>query len=396
MTTYALVRESLHKLRRYVEQKNFRGWDPYDGLNSKIFQSTFLRHLFVARLAWIQLFKRSPLNLRRILFVNEDYNAKGLALFLSGYIRLYRLEHKPEYHEKILFLVSKIREVVSPGYSGACWGYNFDWQARAFFQPKGTPTVVATTYVACALLDYYEMSRDQSILQLARSSCDFVLKDLHRTYDQNDNFCFSYSPLDQTQVFNASLLGSRLLARVYAHTGETPLKDAAEKSVAFCCAFQQENGAWPYGTLPFHSWIDNFHTGFNLECLFEYQRCCRDERFSANLAKGLSFYLENFFTEQGESKYYHNKMYPIDIHGPAQLVVTLGALGIIQKQKALADRVLTWTINNMSSTEGYFYYQLKPGWSSKVPYIRWAQAWMFYSMSYYIAYFHEQKEDNPV
>ena len=31
------------------------------------------------------------------------------------------------------------------GYSGPCWGYNFDWQSRNFFAPRGTPPAVMKT-----------------------------------------------------------------------------------------------------------------------------------------------------------------------------------------------------------------------------------------------------------
>ena len=40
----------------------------------------------------------------------------------------------------------------------------------------------------------------------------------------------------------------------------------------------------------------------------------------------------------------------------------------------------------MQSSNGYFYYQLKKIVSSKVPYMRWAQAWMFKSFTEYIKF----------
>ena len=51
------------------------------------------------------------------------------------------------------FLTDKIYACQSEGYSGACWEYNFDWQAKDFFQPKGTPSIVVSSFVAGALLD---------------------------------------------------------------------------------------------------------------------------------------------------------------------------------------------------------------------------------------------------
>jgi hypothetical protein len=297
---------------------------------------------------------------------------------------LYKNDPREEYKEKIFFLADQIEQLHSKGYSGICWGYNFDWQARAFFQPRYTPTVVATTYVGYALLDAYDLFQQEQWLMNARSSCDFVLKDLNRTYDQSGDFCFSYSPLDRTQVYNASLLGSRLLARVYSYTKEAELIESSKKSVSFCCKQQKENGAWSYGTLPFHQWIDNFHTGFNLECLHEFEKYTGDTSFNGYLEKGMEYYIQTFFTEKGQPKYYHDKLYPIDIHSPAQLIITLGRMGKIAEHNELLSRVLYWTIEHMQDSRGYFYYQLKKTGSSKIPYMRWAQAWMFFGLSYYL------------
>ncbi len=379
------INHSFLRLKDYVEKENYRGWDPYDGLNSKFFQSLPFRKFPLARLAWIQLFKRSPINLRALFGVAKGFNSKGLGLFLSGYCNLYRQNPSEEYKQKIYFLVNKIVELQTKGYSGMCWGYNFDWQARAFFQPRFTPTVVATTYVGYALLDAYDIFKEQAWLNHARSACDFVLNDLNRTYDQDGDFCFSYSPLDNTQVFNASLLGSRLLARVYAYTNEKILAEESAKSVSFCCKQQKDNGAWGYGTLPFHQWIDNFHTGFNLECISEFQKYTGNAEFSTNLSKGLEYYVSNFFTEQGQSKYYNDTIYPIDIHAPAQLIVTLVRMGKLEEHLSLGNRVLDWTIRNMQDKRGYFYYQQKKNVSSKIPYMRWAQAWMFFCLTCYLA-----------
>ena len=72
--------ESLKKLKTYCEKENFKGWDPYDGLNSKIFQATPIKNWDIARLIWIQGFKRSPINFRKLFLVEKQYNSKGIAL----------------------------------------------------------------------------------------------------------------------------------------------------------------------------------------------------------------------------------------------------------------------------------------------------------------------------
>lgn len=390
LVTDTVVEKSFNDLKQYCERQNFKGWDPFDGLNSKLFNAIpMISKNRFARLAWIQLFKRNPVNLRRWTGVPKDYNAKGLGLFLHGYCNLYHQDPKPEYLDKIHFLAEKLISLKSVGYSGNCWGYNFDWQARAFFQPKYTPTVVATTFIATALMEAYEITGNPTYLDTATGTKDFILKDLNRTYNEYGDFAFSYSPEDKTQVFNASLLGSRLLSQIYKYTGERALLDAARKSVSFCCKHQQENGAWAYGTLPFHQWIDNFHTGYNLECIHAYQLISGDPSFKEHLDKGLKYYVETFFTKEGIPKYYNNQTYPIDVHTTSQLIVTLASMNCLEEHRSLVDKVLQWTITHMQDKEGYFYYQLKKRFNSKIPYMRWAQAWMFYSMSVYL--YHRQQ-----
>lgn len=383
-----LYKESFDRLKSYCENEGFKGWDPYDGLNSKLFQSIpLIRSSRFFRLVWIQFFKKSPINFRKITFVPKGYNSKGLGLFLMGYCNLYKLEPNEASLNQIKFLADKLIDMQSDGYSGACWGYNFDWQARAFFQPKGTPTVVATSFITEALIEAYKITNNPIYLETVKSSAQFVLKDLNRIYDTDGTFSFSYSPLDKTQVFNASLLGAKLLAQVYQLTKDANLLEEAEKAIRYVCARQQKNGAWAYGTLPYHQWIDNFHTGFNLECIHTFQKISGNSTFSDHIKKGLNYYLNTFFTEEGIPKYYNDALYPIDIHAPAQLIVTLSKLDKALENQDLIQKVMGWTIENMQDEEGYFYYQINKKFSSKIPYMRWAQAWMFYAYSFHFTSF---------
>lgn len=378
-----MIIKAFNNLISYCEKENFKGWDPYDGLNSWLIQKTPLGKSRFLRLAWIQLFKLNPINLRPLFGIKKEYNPKGLGLFLIGYCNLYTKTNKKEYLDKIRFISNEILQLQTKGYSGACWGYNFDWQARAFFQPKYTPTVVATSFIVEALFQAYKITRDIKLIETASSASHFILKDLNKTHDEQGNYTLSYSPIDKTQVFNAGLLGAKTLALIYEHTNEDYLLNEAKKIVDYVCSKQNQDGSWAYGTLPFHQWVDNFHTGYNLECIYIYQKISGDLTYQKNIDKGLDYYLNNFFTEEGISKYYNDKIFPVDIHAPAQLLVTLAKMDILEEHKGLAEKVIRWTINNMQSQQGYFYYQKRRILSSKIPYIRWAQSWMFYALSYY-------------
>ena len=414
------VIESFDRWRAYCEAENYKGWDPYDGLNSKLAHALLpLKYSAILRLCIIQGFKRCPVNLRRLALVPKEYNAKGIGLFLQGYCNLYKIAKSKEgiENKECKEIAEKIREIAdllislrSEGdYHGACWGYNFDWQARRLFLfPAYTPTVVATNFCATALMEAYEVLKESAsvskvsgVSEVSDSECDiekykevalsaaeFVMQDLHRYYPEEgnrDKFLFSYSKLPGNDtVFNASLLGSRLLAYCYKYTGKEEYLEAARASVRACVEGQAEDGSWVYGLLPVQSWIDSFHTGYNLDGLIAYEEQTGDTQFHDAIEKGLKFYLENHFEKDGTPKYYHNKMCPIDIHCPGQLFVTLARLHKFEENRELAEKVMQWVITNMQDKKGYFYYQLKPGMSSKISYMRWSNAFMFCAMTYYL------------
>lgn len=380
-------------LKSFCESQQFKGWDPYDGLNSKVFQALPLKHWDLARLAWIQGFKRSPINFRKLLLVPKEYNAKGIALFLSGYCNLYQLAEEGNTNygsvkhlkEHIIALADKLLEMKNTNHSGACWGYNFDWQARRLFLfPKNTPTVVATAFCVDGLLKAYKITQNESYLDTAVSAADFVMNDLNRTAYKS-GFLFSYSPLNgNNTVFNASLLGAKILSQVYDQTKKESLKTTAAITIRACCEAQNQDGSWAYGMLPVQNWIDSFHTGYNLEAIQCYQDITRDQQFEGQIEKGLHYYLANFFLPNGTPKYYHDKMYPIDIHCPGQLLVTLSKTNSFKENKDLAANVLDWTLQKMLDRKGFFYYQVKKGFNSKISYMRWSNAFMFNALSYYL------------
>ncbi len=394
--------DSFIRLKSYCETEDYKGWDPYDGLKSKVANAFLpLKHSAILRLCIIQGFKRCPVNLRRIAMVPKEHNAKGIGLFLQGYCNLYKVIEKKgvafkelgttdEVLRKIRYLADLLLQMRSdkmfPGkFHGACWGYNFDWQARRLFLfPAYTPTVVATNFCATALMEAYEVTHDKRYLEVALSAAKFIIEDLHRS-EYKDGFLFSYSKLPGNDtVFNASILGSRLLSYCYKYTGNETYKQLARKSIVACCAGQEEDGSWRYGMLPVQKWRDSFHTGYNLDGLIAYQENTGDNSFDENIAKGFDYYINHFFLDDGTPKYYDNQTYPIDIHCPGQLFVTLSRLHKFGAFRQTAAKVLQWTIDNMQDPNGYFYYQLKPGMSSKIPYMRWSNAFMFSALSYYL------------
>ncbi len=397
------VINSFVKLKDYCESEKFKGWDPFDGLNSKVLQKILpLKKSDLARLIVIQGFKRCPFNLRTLLRVPKDYNAKGIGLFLQGYCNLVKLVERNEdlqnYFGTREDLIAKVNELAvllislrSEGYHGSCWGYNFDWQSRRLFLfPAYCPTVVATNFCATALIDAYEITNNSEYLNVALDSANFILNDLHLDEYMGEKM-ISYSPLHGNDlVSNASLLGSKVLAYCYKYTGNEEYLDVARSSVKACCKGQRDDGAWTYSQIAPKLWVDSFHTGYNLDGLIAYEEQTGDTDYHENIERGFDYYIKHFFNDDGSPKYYDNQQFPIDIHCPGQLLVTLHRLKKFDEHKELAEKVLAWTLKNMQDKKGYFYYQLKKSISSKISYMRWSNAFMFNALSYYFLSIYEK------
>lgn len=388
-----MIEKSVEKLLLYCEKNNFKGWDPYDGLNSKVFQLTPLKYSRTARLIWIQLFKRLPINLRKIMLIKKGYNPKGLALMIEGYCNLYQLSkiedksvnERKNIKKKIIFLSDKLLELRSKNFSGDCWGYNFDWQARKlFFFPKGTPTIVPTAFCVSALINSYKITQNKKYLRSAISANNFVKKDLLRTKNEFGLF-LSYSHIaGNNTVINASLMSAKILLLNYQFTNNKNDLFFAKDLISSACRAQKNDGSWPYGLLKIQSWVDSFHTGYNLEILSLYSNISGDNTFDKNHEIGLKYYLDNFFDDKGRSKYYNNSLFPIDIHSPAQLPITLYHSKNIKQHSKLILKVLKWTIKNMQNNQGSFDYQINKFYRISIPYFRWSNAFMFYSLTFFM------------
>lgn len=406
--TVRICEQALVKLLRYCRSEAWAGYDPYDGLNSRLARLLPVRDKF-SRTALTQLVKRSPFNLRPLLGINKGLNPKGLALAARAVILLaensgkslppdlieererasYALDDTADGFETDLrFLFHKIIELRSSGYAEACWGYNFDWQSRSFFAPRGTPNVVCTAFAAHAFLDWHEKTDSRFALETAESSCRFFLDRINRTME-GESFSFSYTPLDKSQVHNVNLLAAELLARAHSVTGSDEYREAAERAAIYTLARQRDDGSWLYGEAESQGWIDSFHTGFLIVSLNRIIKHLGRTDWTTALKAAYEFYEQRFFLADGTPSYYHDKLYPIDVHSAAQAVITfIEMTDLMSNADKMANKAVEWAIENLQDRTGFFYFQRHRFYTIKTPHIRWAQTWMLYALSIYLSRTH--------
>ena len=401
MAEREIIEESLQRLLFHIENHNYHGYDPYDALKSPIFRLPFLRKNKKLRFVSQQIVKRLPFNVRPILFVPEGYNPVTLGLCIQGYSFLYQISKRtispspplpisstrilddPElrlqsevYLKRIIFLVNELKGLVAPGFHGACWGYDFPWEARHASIPANQPTVVATGIIANSLYVAHKITGIAECALLVKSAADFVLKDLNRNYS-GDSFIFSYSPFDRQQVFNASMKGVRLLSQAFSLTGDKDFKIHAKKAVDFVVSNQKDNGSWDYSLSNGGNWTDNYHTGYILDCLDEYSLLCGDRDYDIHLKSGYGFYIDHFIEDNGMPRFYASKAFPADCTAAAQTIHTLVRFG--NKKKAM--EVAFWMARNMQAEKGSFYFRKHKYYTVKTDFMRWSDAWMFSALA---------------
>lgn len=378
MTDSAWLAAALDRTEDVMARQGYAGYDPYDALMSPLFRLPVLRSAKLPRFGFQQVLRRLPVQTRPLFGIPKGINPVTLALAVQGLTARDRARRirSGSRADEVRRLTGELERLRAPGYSGACWGYDFPWESRYSTFAAGHPTVVATGFVTNALFQAWQHYGLEPAAELVRSAAGFVVNDLNRTR-QGDTFCWSYSPTDHQVVLNATMKGARLLAQAVRLGADGALLDQAAATIRYVVAQQSEDGSWPYAVGDTRSWADHFHTCYNLDCLDEYQALSGDTTFEPVLAKGLAYYLGHFFTAEGIPRYYDRETYPIDATCCGQALLTLVRFGRIDQ----ALRTGAWIARHMARPDGQWKYRIHRRFENRLPYMRWSTAWIFAGMA---------------
>lgn len=370
--------ESIEKVERWVEDKNYKSYEPFDGLSSFLKPLTF-GNLFLERILQ-QTIRQSPINLRPLLGVKPKESTKGRGYMAWGYLTMLKLTGEPVYKKKAVDCLEWLINNKAPGYSQYSWGNHFDFSSRSGKLPKFKPIIVWSSLIGQVFLDAYKQLKEKRYLEVALSICDWIL---HLPREKTDSgTCLSYVAYHQSSIHNSNMLGAALLARTARITNDETSRKVAKEAMKYSCVRQLPNGAWYYGEQPNCHWIDNFHTGYNLDSLKCYMENTDDKDFEDNFKRGLNYFKCTFFEANGRPKYYHDRTYPVDIQCASQAIDTLANFSEYDETTLeLCIKVAKWTITNMQDKNGYFYFRQLPYGKIKTPMLHWGQATMYKALT---------------
>lgn len=370
--------DDLHEVYRAVattlEAADFSGADPYDALNSRLFALTPLASVPVARLAWQQLFKRLPYDLRALTRVPPTVNPVTLALAARTYARADQLEKCRRTIERLLST-----RCDPARYGEGAWGYPFPWQAKAFYVPLGTPNVIATAYAVRAIDGCAERPRSD-LDRIVCDSAQFVANMLICQAAAGGRYV-GYVPGSNAMVHNASLWGAYILALGASRNGSPVWRDLANQAIDYTIRAQTPDGAWSYGEASHHQWTDGFHAGYVLEALQLCRLLLKRNDLAQPIARGMRYYIERFLREDGVVSYYVDGNGPLDVNNFAQMVITLETVRPSDHWPRLADRVLAAAIRELWCPDTRaFAYQRNGKRLNRAFYPRWTQIWMMHAL----------------
>jgi len=365
------VYTSLKAVEHWVEAHDYMAYEPFDGLSSPLRRLTG-GSLFLDRLL-MQAVRQSPINLRPWIGIKPLPSTKGRGYMAAGYITMYQVTGDASYAERARQCLDWLIAHKSPRFEQFSWANHFDFASRGGRYSKDESIIVWTALIGQAFLDGYETLRDERYLEIARSACQWVLA-LPREKTATGT-CLSYHMIEQESIHNANMLGAALLARTGAILGSAEHLDVARSAMLYSCSRQREDGAWWYAEEEKYHWIDNFHTGYNLDALDCYAASTGSAEFGQAVQRGLRFYKDHFFEANGCPRYYHNRTQPIDSQCAAQSIETLSRFAHRDPAcRELSARVARWTIDNMQDRDGHFYYRAYPLIKARAPMLHWAQA----------------------
>ena len=381
----------LEEVLAWSKDQDYAGHSKHDALNSPVLELLSFG-LKVPRLVYTQTLMRLPINMRGLCGVPRLRNPKGVGLFAHALLDRAAGEGAvgavPEADDLLKWLIDHPSPWADgTGTSelrGMGWGYHYPWQDAGFFQPRHFPNRVVTSWIALAFIRGYEVTGRSQYLDVAQQACTFLLDNPRRLVDTPDQLCLSYVPLDDIEVavMDVSVLTAAVCAWVSKHVPErVELRETARRLTSFVADKQTDYGAWFY-TWPAkdsHITHDNYHTGIILDCIADVMRALDTDEFMDVYRKGLEHYRKDLFLDSGAPKWMNDKEFPHDIHGAAAgiLCFTRAAQMLDDPQWAeQAEKVLNWTLSNLYSGRGCFYYQRTRWVTKRFCLMRWCNGWM--------------------
>ena len=311
------------------------------------------------------------------------------AHYAMGFAFLYQVNRRPDFLNRAIHFLNKLKKSRCPDFKEYCWGYPFDWVTRKGVMKQNTPLITSTPYGYEAFLHLYQIAPCDEWLDVLASITRHVRVDIKDfPVSKRGNSC-SYSPFDKGEVVNAAAYRAAMMSQAYRLFGNEEDLKIAERNLCFVLESQNEDGSWPYAVDGVRNFVDHFHTCFVLKAVAKIHSITGHKETLIAMRRGVAYYLGHLFTKNGLPQPFSVQprltVYKHELYDYAECINLCLLLRdrFPDLQKTL-DTVIESFLRDWVKPDGSFRSrELLFGWDN-VPMHRWAQSQMFRSLACYL------------
>ncbi|CAA6807595.1 MAG: Unknown protein [uncultured Sulfurovum sp.] len=291
-------------IKNYLLSESLATYDPYDvwktSWGAKIKQLYYYnKYLGLLPAGLLTIFDFYINNKKRYAYHKQEYPIVRAQAAIS-LLNLYEKEKDTEYLSYAKKHIDWLLENASTGYSGYCWGMNYDWVYSADeYYDKNTPFSTHTPYPLEALIQYYHITKEEEILKVIKSLFLFLENDLQVMYEDDETLTLSYGVEKDRIVTNANSYSMYMYALLLEFFPEKQvyIKRKISKLYNFICSVQQENGSWLYSPYEEDTFIDCFHSAIVLKNIIKSNILVNLNSQSV-VEQGYEYILNNFMDRE--------------------------------------------------------------------------------------------------
>lgn len=390
----ARLQDSIDRFLGWLDRSGYRSYDPYDLWGTPY--GVFARGAYYRRgkLALPLILPVVALDLlwpaARSLFVVKNRFAAADAQLGLAFLNLYEITGAAAHLQKAQELAQALLASSVPGYHGPCWGYPFDWRHSYGFWKKNTPLITTTAYAYEFFARLHEATGDNAHLDTVAGIAAFVHEDLRDTVTSETAAAASYTPEDDSRVLNVSSYRAFVLFDAAHRLGQPAYAETARRNLNFVLENQRPDGAWLYSLDEGERFVDHFHTCFVLKSLWKMKPRAQHPGLGPAIARGYGYYRRELFDSEGLPKSFAVKPRRQIVKRNMYDVAESISLGVLLRDEipeawAVAESLVRRLGEEWQLGPGYFVTQVYVGgWRHRLPYLRWAQAPLFYALTNFL------------
>jgi hypothetical protein len=311
------------------------------------------------------------------------------AHYAMGFAFLYQATGDSSQLENVVHFLTELERSRCSQFKEYCWGYEFDWVWRGGTIKGQTPLITTTPYAYEAFLHMRQVQPRDEWKLILESIARHGATDIKDFPTSDTASSCSYTPFDEGRVLNASAYRAFLLTSASKVFSNENYWRIADRNLNFVLENQNADGSWFYAVDGARDFIDHFHTCFVMKALAKIHSLTGDTEILEALTKGVSYYLNNLFDEDGLPKPFSKAprltVYKRELYDCAECInLCLLLRDRFPQLEATLEKVVTHVLAAWVKPDGSFRSRkLHLGWDN-VPMHRWGQSQMFRSLAFYL------------